>query len=242
MTTDNDGIIDKVQALLRMTKARGATENEAATALKMAHALLTKHNLTMEQVGEIDTKAGEVVEDWTAMTAAGQGKAERTGKPGWQGLLAFVIGKHFYVKVLFATTSGSILFVGRPANIATVKELHRWTMLQVTSIALDACREAGLDPVYEPTWMRSCRMGMVERIDRRLHDIVAEAQAREVKVTALVVALDREIDEFIAASGRKLVDGRDKAEQIDHEGLAAGRVVGERVSLSPGSRQVEGRN
>ena len=241
MDKRRNDLIDKIRALLSKTPDRGASESEAIEALKMANKLLLKHGLSMAEVGDVGVPAGGwVVQEWTTMRAAGQGrKGVRTGKPGWQGNLAAAIGQSFFVKVLFASKSGAILFVGRPDNIAVVRELHEWTVNQVTRLALRACKGSGRNPVYEPTWMRSCRLGMVNRIGERVADAVAEAQSQDVKITALVVQYAQENKTYIADK-IKFVETRDRRDQYDSVAAAVGYQAGNRVSINPASRQVAG--
>lgn len=235
MTDDSRGnIIDKIQALLAKVPERGATEAEAASALEMAHKLLLKHNLTMAEVEEVELPGESLVveEHESAMAADG---TPRRGSAGWQGVLATSIGRHFFVRIV--AQGGVLMFIGRKDNVATVRELNSWVVKQVARLALDACHEDGREARYEKTWLRSCRLGIVARINERLVELVAEQAARDVKVRALVVRYDDENKRYIRDKYGRL--GRGTAfDGLHHGGYVAGREVGDRVSLSPESRQV----
>lgn len=235
MTDDSRGnIIDKIQALLAKVPERGATEAEAASALEMAHKLLLKHNLTMAEVEEVELPGeSQVVEEHDrAMAADG---TPRRGAGGWQAVLAASVGHHFFVRVL--SGRGTLIFVGRRDNVATVQELNRWLVKQVARLALDACHEDGREARYEKTWLRSCRLGIVSRINERLAELVAQQAAQDVQIRALVVRYDEENEQYIRDRFGRVGKGT-AGSGLHHGGYAAGQEVGDRVSLSPESRQV----
>lgn len=234
--TDRDSIIEKVQAMLAKVPERGATEAEAATALEMAHRLLVKHNLSMAEVEEIKDEAGQVVEECDLAVGA-NGSILRSTRQSWQGALATVIGRHFFVQVL--CFHGALIFIGRPDNVATVRELNAWIVGQVARLALEVCHEEGRVARYEKTWLRSCRIGIVLRIHERLEEMVAARAAEDVKMRALVVRYDDENAKFV-----KDRYGKPKAalpaSNLHLEAVEAGLETGDRVSLHPASHQVQG--
>ncbi|KKN41482.1 hypothetical protein LCGC14_0722960 [marine sediment metagenome] len=235
--TDRDSIIEKVQALLAKVPERGATEAEAATALEMAHRLLLKHNLSMAEVEMISGEAGQVVEEREYAVAAGG--TMRRGSGGWQGILATVIGNHFFVRVLGVKGSGVLVFVGRPDNVATVRELNAWVVRQVARLALEACHEEGRVARYEKAWLESCRIGILARINQRLGDMVAARAAEDVKIRALVVRYGDENAQFVKDRHGETETGPDRT-LLHPEGYEAGLETGDRVSLHPASKQVQG--
>lgn len=231
-----DNLIEKIQALLSKVPERGATEAEATSALEMAHKLLLKHNLSMAEVEEIKRpEESQVIEEQEYAVAADG--TPRKGSAGWQGILATVIGKQFFVRVLSAR--GMLYFVGRPDNVAIVRELNAWVVRQVAQLALEACYEDGREPRYEKVWMRSCRLGIVARINQRLADMVAAHAAEDVKIRALVVRYNDENTKFVEDRYGTLSRGQGQTD-IHYGGYTAGQEVGDRVSLSPASKQVEG--
>ena len=236
--TDRDSIIEKVQALLAKVPERGATEAEAATALEMAHRLLVKHNLSMAEVETITSEAGQVVEEreW-AVGANGQ---IRRGSSGWQGVLATLIAGHFFVRVLGVQGSGVLIFVGRPDNVATVRELNSWIVRQVSWLALEACHEEGRVARYEKAWLVSCRIGIVARINQRLRDMVAARAAEDVKMRTLVVRYDDENAKFVRERHGAISSERANFDGLNIEGYEAGIETGDSVSLHPASQQVQG--
>jgi hypothetical protein len=234
--TDRDSIIEKVQAMLAKVPERGATEAEAATALEMAHRLLVKHNLSMAEVETITEEAGQVVEECDLGIGA-NGALLRNTRQSWQGALATVIGRHFFVQVL--CFHGTLIFIGRFDNVATVRELNAWIVGQVSRLALEACHEEGRVARYEKTWIRSCRIGIVMRIHERLEAMVAARAAGDVKMRALVVRYDNENAKYV-----KDRYGRPKSAPpvrgLNLEAVAAGLETGDSVSLHPASQQVQG--
>lgn len=232
---ERDAVIDKVQAMLARTVDRGASENEAATALKMAHALLTKHNLSMAEVAMPDSHESQVVEEYEIVKVA-NGTQKRTA--GWQGSLAHIIGKGFYVRVI--QQGGRIAFIGRPTNVAITRELYNWCVPQCTTIAQDVAREQGYEPKYDRKQVASLRLGLLDRLHQRIQNMKNEAAQQDVKVTALVVSFETENEEYIQGKHGDLqtVEGP----KIDPRAYVAGREAGDRVSLTPSSGQVEGGN
>ena len=75
MDTNQERILEKVRKLLAIADAgRNDCENERATAMRQAHALLAKHGLEMAQVGDIDAQTdflGALVKGTFAMRTKG---------------------------------------------------------------------------------------------------------------------------------------------------------------------------
>lgn len=235
--SDRDSIIEKVQALLSKVPERGATEAEAASALEMAHKLLLRHNLSMAEVEDVKAEEGQVIEQREDAVAADG--TPRRGSTGWQGILATVIGKHFFVRVL--ANRGTLYFIGRPDNVAAVRELNAWVVRQVAQLALEACYADGREPRYEKLWLRSCRLGIVARISDRLEDVAAAQAAESVKVRALIVRYDDENEKFVEDRYGRLSRGyQSPSNEVHYDGYHTGRMVGADISLSPPSQQVKG--
>lgn len=237
MQDDRDNIIDKIQALLAKTPARGASEAEATEALKMAQRLLTKHNLTMAEVEAQGGKGGSPVTGGALKTTT-----------EWQMFLAGAIAKHMFVSVvrswgMYNTRGGVehgpiLCFIGRLDNVRVVAELYRWVEPQFVRIPREAALAEGRELKRSVKWIRSFRMGMMVRVNDRLREAAAEDAAQDVRVTALVVRHD---DENLAYQKERFGYLEDaEVKEIDHRAYGKGARAGEEVSLTPSSRQVEG--
>lgn len=230
---DRSNIIDKIQALLNKTVEQGASEHEATEAIKMVHKLLTKYHLNLAEVAVPDKVETSVVEEYEVVRVA-NGTVKRTA--GWQGSLSAIIGRGFYVRII--QQGGRLSFIGRPTNVAIVRELYNWCVPQVTNLAQEETRAQGHDPKYDRKYVQSLRLGILTRLAERITAMKNEAAAQDVKVTALVVAFDNENQEFIQSKHGSLQTIA--APTVNSSAYDVGHRAGGRVSLNPASRQVEG--
>lgn len=114
-----DEILTKLRRLLALTVARGATEHEAAVAMKMANKLMEQFGLSHAEV-EMDgekTRPDQVQERRTSA---------RAGMMPWEKTLPMVISCLMAVRAILDLPSGgpyAIRFFGLPSDAAMAREV-----------------------------------------------------------------------------------------------------------------------
>lgn len=108
--TDDQKIIDKIKKCLALAKS--SNPNEAATALRQAHALMEKHGISTHEVSMSDI--GESTADMKTMS--------REKPAAWESHLAYIVAKCFGCRLLVKRkiykfgakkkNSGAYIFIG----------------------------------------------------------------------------------------------------------------------------------
>jgi hypothetical protein len=244
MTTNNsekDRVLARVKKMLNLANDAGASEGERDNALRMAHATLAKHNLSMAEASQADTSRGEARIEETA---------KNIGYP-WARQAAHAVAglffcKYFYMDVYTATGKPRSdacrhFFVGRESNATTAREMAIYVLQSIL-------REANRRRVAEQqtwTWHTSFCKGAAARVRVRcsmLRDEAEKADAARAAaspssgtslVLASLYALETTANEaFIASRGRKLgvVQSREHAPSVS--GYADGAAFGNSISLN----------
>src|SRR3954466_8588927 len=111
-------IVDRIRKLLSKTNEAGCTQAEAETAFAMASRLLAEHNLSMDDVSNVEIEREEYIEDIGSI--AGRWTREL-------GLLYRVVSKYFFVegflstKIIKGKPTRVLMFFGTPTNVETAK-------------------------------------------------------------------------------------------------------------------------
>ena len=234
MENVRNSIIEKIQALLSKTVKRGATEPEAQAAAAMAQKLLAKHNLDMAEVEALGDKgpADVIEEKYTSNTA------------DWRGSLCSGIARSMFCKVIRTRDLEEehigepwlneyvtkLCIIGRPENVAAVRELFVWLESQVDYTGKKAGRVRGR------RYANSFRQGMVSRLVDRVKQQMAEEEAHNVGMRAVVIHHDAEVKAYTREHHPKL---QSAGSQIgDYGAYAAGKKAGDGVGMSSPRRQV----
>lgn len=120
-----DAIRTRLEAMLRMTQANGATEDEADTAMRLAAALAAKHGIDLDQLAQ--------------STGAPKPKIVRAGKrdamPIHQAFAARAAARLVGVRcVVFDQGKAGFEFVGRESLIEATEELMFWLFRQIEEL------------------------------------------------------------------------------------------------------------
>jgi hypothetical protein len=211
-------ISEKIRKTLALANDSGATEQERETALRMAHAMLAKHNLTLAEVEH----AGEERRGVNTVTMYG---------PPWARIVAMGIAKLCFCEYVTQPGRGSTVhyFIGLESNSTTAAELSRFVIESIRRESLRYGRGS-----------RSFASGAGHRVHRRCEEIITAAKRQEPATpgTALVLANVYASEHtknraIIAAkwSGR-LRNGSNRSRISDAGAYDAGRAYGDRVSLN----------
>lgn len=234
MTINKDEVLKKIRKLLNRSKdTSGSTEGERDQALRMAHALLARHNL---DIAELESR-GQVDND--------RGVLRKTfyGRP-WARSVARAVADMSFCHYLYMSRSGtkdvSHIFVGREANAITASEMSSYLVESINREAKKFQRDRKLvNDSY-----RAFAWGAAAAITRRCRELRAAAERANESTpgsgSGLVVYQANENaanQELIDKAFPKTSKGRSGQEINDLGAARSGREYGETVSLN---RQVSG--
>lgn len=121
-------IVDKIRKTLALANGAGASEQERETALRMAHALLAKHNLTLADVGDAPQ----------AKAADGSDRVREdlvtTGRP-WSRSVCHSIANLMFCEYVYIQRPGERdakhCFIGRFENAQTATVLADYVLRSI---------------------------------------------------------------------------------------------------------------
>lgn len=207
----------KLQKILALTTS--PIEGEAAAAAGMLQRLLTQHNLDM---ADVEAKGGH--------TAPGvEEQSHDLGKAAfkWKLDLANVVAKHFYCESLVDYKAKSVMFLGRPDNVESMRMLYSWLIGQIKRVSATERAEhhkttgEHVDPLR---WQVNFGLGVVSRLGDRLEELKRKREATDAESagTALVISHASEISDYMERTRGYRMDGRDtQAAKASRERWAA---------------------
>lgn len=227
-------IKEKIAKLLAVAHDKGATENEAATAMQMAMRLMTQHGITEADFKKIEKKAIE-------------GAAMEADKR-WMQWMANAAGKLYGAKSVryrHPINGDTVRFVGREDIIDAAQLTYGWLCAQIETFYKQALPR-GLSKNERAEFRRTFKEGCALRVYARVEDLVKEMMANDAAAsealalpaaktgTALAIIshrqeLEDEVEAFFAEAGI-----RKSNRQVSVRygtGTAAGHRAGDRVKL-----------
>ena len=238
MSPANERILEKVKKLLRLTTDRGATESEAKAAAEAAQALLLKHNLKMEEVGDLDAdqRQDESIK-MDDMTLTG-----KRNTIGWRKHLLWTICRPLMCRACYSSWRQTMSIVGTPTSTALVKYLYEYLAQTVERLAeahaeemrhLKTALMEGWTPSDSANAKHSFAMGCASGIGERL-----EAKYRQVAQTndrsrALVVQSEKALEDAFAQFFPRTRKTRVSAGR-DWQSRMAGRAASQNIPLHGG--------
>lgn len=226
----NDRTIDKIRKLLAMGNDERGNEQERETALRQAHALLVKHNLTIADVGS---------------SAPQEQREERKTKLSvfpWARGIAHSMAQLFFCTYYFQRGAGKLAthaFIGKQSNAITAQEMAEYV---VGSVFKELRKRFGSETSPEA---RSFAVGVEASIRQRCATLRREAEAASqpssdgrALVLASVYASEKAANEaWMAEHVGKLKFQADRTKGVLGNAYAAGKAHGASISLN---RQVGG--
>lgn len=230
MSDEMKKVMERVRKMLRIANDAAATEGERDNALRMAHATLAKHNLSLSEA-ERDGAAPEEARE----------KGTFVGRDyPWMRTTVYAVAGLFFCEYVYCLLrSGKVAhyFVGRASNIATAQEMSQFV---ISSIDREATRWSRENGTGGTGWRSFCK-GAAYRVAERCAEIRRSAEKAPAPVastgTALVLAsvyaAEKAANEALMAQMfGKLREGRNRQRNTDAYAHAAGREYGDRVSLN----------
>lgn len=187
MSTTNDNmnkILDKVRKMMAIANDAAASQGERDNAMRMSHALLAKHNLSMSEAeARGDTSQSEKRMD---------GSIETKAYP-WMRRCAHGIAELFFCKYFFMKTkNGNAVkhyFIGKESNVITAQEISAF----VTDSILREAKRQSKDQFNPTVWGLNFMKGAADTIWYRCIQLRRDAEKVDAPVagstgTALVLA------------------------------------------------------
>lgn len=234
MTTnsvDQDKVLNRIRKMMALANDAAASAGERDNAMRMVHATLAKHNLTMAMA----EASGQQQEE-----ARDKGTTETRDQP-WARRVAHSISdlyfcRYFFTKVRDGRGKVRHNFVGRVGNVETAKLMTDYVCKSIMS---EANRLWKLQPDPGPWWTGFCK-GAAEQIAARCLALRTDAEkvdaAQPSTGTALVLASFYKIElaaneEWLLNAGQKLYSVKNR-EKAAGAGVLEGRAFGAKVSLN----------
>jgi hypothetical protein len=230
MTTQREGLLDKIRGLLAKTLENGCTESEAMAALDKAHAMMAAYDvsenelsLTKEEKAILrreppGTKDPHRIK-WFLLSSV----AQFCGCQGWR-----------------KTHERVVVFCGLPSDtrFATwlLDTLTAFVQAEIVKHLIE------VDPGKEDRRevIRGFVLGCTERISERLDKLSAQSTAVATSnAKALVVVKGQVIQAKLDELGIRLCAGSGSCGAFDASSYQAGKAAGDRASFG---RPVSGRN
>lgn len=228
MSKSQSRIIEKMKKLLAMAEGK-ANENEAMTAARQLHALLAKHNISMDELNEASDE--EVVGQ--------EGEVERD-RP-WKRMVAMYIAKLYFCE-FYTSQIGSrksqYMFVGTEANRTFAMHIFKMVVA-----AIERESRAESRKIYgkqNSSFVRSFWAGAKDRIIERCKELMESAKEGTLEdeegntLPALLSTYERnqlQVESWIDEN-LKLKSKTARTRANNSLGVSKGREAGGRVQLS----------
>lgn len=238
MTTNelDNKILEKIRKTLSLANDKGATEQERETAMRMAHGLLAKHNLSMAQV----EKAGKATEAQRTL-----GKTVFYGRP-WAQTVSWAVAKLCFCEYVVTTASSAKntthWFIGRESNSVTAGELAQFLVTSILKESKSRARRNGGGNAFA----RSFATGAAAMITKRVNEMMAASAQQTAEnatpgtslVLASVYATEKDANIAYRNSLVKVREGKARRSPgVDYGAFNQGSDYGRGLQLG---RQITG--
>ena len=223
----NDKILDRIRKLLAMANDERGNDNERETALRQAHAMLTKHGLELADVEahereKMDPRGCYDDEGWSM---------------GWTRSVRNHIAKLFMCSYYYGRKINGTRevhhFVGRESNAMTAMYMSSYV---INSILKEGRRlyKHNLSPETR-AFATGCSVKLRHRIDKMIADKAAEVAFEQGTGTSLVLmnlikAEEMANQEFTASWN--ISKSKSRAVTVDGGAYSAGMAYGDKINLS----------
>jgi magnesium-transporting ATPase (P-type) len=226
---NEEKIISRVRKMLALAADERASDGERDNAMRMAHNLLAKHNLTLAQASDTPEEARDRIVF-----------VDRNDP--WARQVAYGIAQLFFCKYYFIGYTDKTLchhfFIGKESNAVTAQLVAEHAIKSVRKEAAAYVRDGG------PGTPRDFCKGATARIYQRCTELRRAAEAESAAAptqtstgTALVLASlykteENANDAFLAQLGLNLREGKSRERSVSSiTALRAGAAYGDKVHL-----------
>lgn len=215
MSNKREEIADKIRALRAKASNVASTEAEAAQAAAMIAKLLSRYDMTEDDVRDYDDdKAGAV-----------QGATDEKMHPVlgacWSGICKLTETE------AYKNLRGRLCFVGMEHDVEMALYLG-----EIITSAADRALKAGF-PKATAHQKASFYAGFGAALKEKLVELAGQRQAAKTATgTAIVVRKDQLVRSFLSEAGLKLGKGKGRSTRADAAFYQAGRTVGGAMNLN----------
>lgn len=227
MSSVDQSILSKVQKLLNMTQANGASIHEAETAAAAAQRLMTQHRISVADLGA-DTS--EVIHNKNFLYAG-----ERV--VSWKSWLGVVLCEVNGCKMYIDHSRGGIQFqvIGRDSDIQIVTYFFNYLVNEIERLCkIEKAKHRGSGK----TWTNSFKMGATNSIASRLKQADKEVRAAAVSASSTALVKVDMKDAEVAAWAEKNLKLRQSSAQanikLNTSAYNSGAEAGNKIQLNKG--------
>ena len=222
----SESVLRRVRKMLALSKDTAASEGERDNALRMAHAVLAKYNLSL---GDAEVTEEPRIED----------KAQLSPHPWARGMIDAIAQLYFCKTIFYRYPDKRQVhhFIGRQSNVITAIEMCRYILTSINKEARKGAKESPWIIGYERAFCK----GASSAVWRRCIQIRDEADHKDDQAptagTALVLAslYRTELEKNMLAITEKhgvvsIVKSRQRA--ADRDAFNAGQQYGNKINLN----------
>ncbi len=215
-------VLDKVRKLLSLANNAGATEGERDNAMRMAHALLAKHNLSED---DLDVKENRVKEQLNTY-----------GSP-WARSIAASIARLYFCKYFYSKGKSVIHnFVGKESNAVTASLMTNYVIKSALKEAGKKCKEEGMSHSFKTSFLIGTANAVRDRVDQMIaaqaNDVHTKGNGTEITLASVYKTEAEENAAWVSEHVGGLSTGRTKRSSVRSDGYSAGQAYGATVGLN----------
>lgn len=227
-------IIDRIRKLLVKGMDRGTTEHEAQLFIEKAHEMLAEHNLSMQDLSNVEAEAEEVISFMYKEEGA-------VGLKTWKRVLARATAHLYFCDYFTNTVRGQngktfmqLTFVGRPSNVEVACRMMDYFLATVDRLH----KEDKPGDIKSRAWSDSYKSGCALRLVKRIEEIIEMRKRGNVETSdskALVVVADNALAEArnkMYELHPTIINAKIRMTSTDAGARAAGFKAGDRISLN----------
>lgn len=236
--TDRDKLLDRIRKLHAKAESARALGNDAEALAFAAgvQKMLAKYKLNMS---ELEMQTLDRVEPIGQSTVAGEGKSKRVG---WAELLASVVARAHYCRILVLPNSDSLVLVGRPTD-RQVAEFVFTTLRRTADENSDRDARAfrrkqratagsttGAARDFRAAWLDAFVARISERYEAEREQLRVEAAKAGTSLVRLDNAL-AQVNAHMQAMGTRRVKVAGVRASANSAGRALGRAAGNAANI-----------
>lgn len=242
-------VLDKIRKLVTLANDGAATEHEAARAMERVHAILAKHNLTMDDV--VEHSEAQTRDEMGTVTT--DSMSQRYNDPFRRILLAAVADlyfcKYLYQKVPMEGKRSNRMqegvkhmFIGKAHNAAVARMMGEYLIQTVVRLAHENAKEHSFVTSSKRwAYIRSFCNGATNRLVERMKEQKRAAQHGEVHDTegntlpVLASMYDHEMSlaqQYMQETFGKIRRTSTRMTIKDQGAFKDGQTAGDSISLS----------
>ena len=218
-------VLEKIKKLIKLATNSGATEGERDNAMRMAHNLLAKHNLTEEDLSDeelrqiIELKSSYIINKWVR-------------------ILGNSIAKLYFCKYYYS--NGSIKkahnFIGKTSNATTASMMTEYLVKSIRKEANGMSKTYNLDNAYITAFCMAAAVAIANRVqgivEQSANEQITTGNGTSVVLASFYKTEEEQNAAYLSGQGVTTVTAKSKNVKYNRNGLSDGKAFGNTVSLN----------